>query len=105
VSAGPGRLRLVHMVEPAFAAVLQMTLVKLLSRADTTRTFHARNDVSSIIVDWTISWPGNTPHVTALTASFSVLVLKSPCGGISDRDPTHTAEHQPASAPDSATQP
>lgn len=42
------------------------------------RTFQARNEVSSMMVDWAISWPGNTPHVTALTESLSVLVLKSP---------------------------
>lgn len=44
----------------------------------TGQTFQARNDVSSIMVDCTISWPGKTPHVTALTASFRVFVLKSP---------------------------
>ena len=43
------------------------------------RTFHAKNDVPSMIVDCTISFPGKTPHVTAFTASFSVFVLKSPC--------------------------
>ena len=44
--------------------------------------FQARKEVSSMIVDCTISCPGKTPHVTALTASFGVFVRKSPCKSV-----------------------
>lgn len=53
-------------------------LVSLTAHPQMTLTFHARNDVSSMIVLWTISCPGKTPHVTALTASPTAFVTNSP---------------------------
>lgn len=35
-----------------------------------------------MMVDWTISCPGNTPHVTAFTASGSVFVMTSPLSSV-----------------------
>lgn len=41
-------------------------------------TFQAKNEISSIMVDWTISCPGNTAHVTAFIPGAGTLVIKSP---------------------------
>lgn len=41
-------------------------------------TFHERNDSRSMIVVWTISFPGKTPHVTAFLPSWGTLLLHSP---------------------------
>ena len=42
-------------------------------------TFHAKKDTVSTMVGWIISFPGNTPQVTALGPSLYVFVLRSPC--------------------------
>jgi hypothetical protein len=48
-------------------------------QSDYTRcTFHVKNDSSSMIVDWTISYLGKTPHVTAFRSEACTLVLTSP---------------------------
>ena len=48
------------------------------TQTDGGQTFQAQNDTASMIVGWTISFPGNTPQVTVFAAPSSMFVINPP---------------------------